>query len=116
MNPVEITFDSNEIVEDVSKYKRFKYRYLIQSLLFTSNLQNGTNIIFITCNGLSYAKEALINSKLCKTLGFVYLSQVKNWGLVKGESKRSQAIFVGSEYHMKSSHYAFAFINEITRR
>ena len=57
MNPVEITFDSNEIVEDVSKYKRFKYRYLNQSLLFTSNLQNGTSIIFIMCNGLSHAKE-----------------------------------------------------------
>ena len=57
MNPVEITFDSNEIVEDVSKYKRFKYRYLNQSLLFTSNLQNGTSIIFIMCNSLSYAKE-----------------------------------------------------------
>ena len=78
MNPVEITLDSNEIVEDLSKYKRFKYRYLIQSLLFTSNLQNDTNIIFMTRNDLSDAKEALINSKLCKTLGVVYLSQIKN--------------------------------------
>ena len=73
MNPVEITLDSNEIVEDLSKYKRFKYRYFIQSLLFTSNLQNDTNIIFMTCNNLSDAKEALINS-----LGVVYLSQIKN--------------------------------------
>ena len=77
MNPAEITFDSNEIVEDLSKYKIFKYRFLIESLLFSSNLQNDTDVIFITCNGLSDAREALINSKLYKALGAVYLSEEK---------------------------------------
>ena len=28
---------------------------------------------------------------------------------MKGESERSQTIFVDSEYHTKSSHYGFAF-------
>ena len=77
MNPVQITFDSNEIVEDLSKYKRFKYRFLIESLLFSSNLQNDTDVIFITCNGLSDAREALISSKLYKALGAVHLSEEK---------------------------------------
>ena len=110
MNPVEIMLDSNEIVEDLSKYKRFKYRFLIESLLFSSNLQNDTDLIFIKCNGLSDAREVLINSKLYKTFGVVYLSQIKNWDIVKGESKRSQTIFVDSKYHTKLSHYGFAFI------
>ena len=110
MNSVEITLDSNEIVEDLSKFKRSKYRFVIESSLFSSNLQNDTNIIFITCNGLSHARKALIiNSKLYKTLGVVYLSQIKNWDLVKGESKRSQVIFADSQYHTKSSHQGFAF-------
>ena len=61
MDPVEITLDSNEIVEDPSKYKRFKYRFLIESLLFSSNLENDTDLIFITCNGLLDAREALTN-------------------------------------------------------
>ena len=39
----------------------------------------------------------------------MYLSQIKKWDLVKGESERSQAVFVDSEYHTKSSHYGFAF-------
>ena len=39
----------------------------------------------------------------------MYLSQIKKWNLVKGESERSQTIFVDSEYHTKSSHYGFAF-------
>ena len=77
MNPAEITFDSNEIVEDLSKYKIFKYRFLIESLLFSSNFQNDTDVIFITCNGLSDAREALISSKLYKALGAVYLSEEK---------------------------------------
>ena len=64
MNPVKITLDSNEIVEDLSKYRKFKYRFLIQSLLLSSNLRNDTNVIFIMCNDLSDAREALINSKL----------------------------------------------------
>ena len=104
MNPVEIKLASNEIVEDLSKYKRF-------SLLFSSNLRNDTNIIFITCNGLSDEREALINSKLYKTLVVVYLSQIKNWDLVKCKSKRSQAVF-DSGYHTKSSHYGFVFITK----
>ena len=36
-------------------------------------------------------------------------SEKKNWSLIKGESKRSQAVFVDSEYHTKSSHFSFAF-------
>ena len=102
MNPVEITLDSNEIIEELSKYK-FKYRFLVENLLFSSNMQNETDVIFIMCNGLSDARETLINSKLYKTLGVVYLSEVKDWKLVKGKSKRLQAVFVDLEYHTKSS-------------
>ena len=71
-----------------------------------------TDAIFITCNGLSDARQALIYSKLYETLGVVYLSQIKNWDLVKVESNRSRAIFVDSEYHTKSSHYGFVFITK----
>ena len=39
----------------------------------------------------------------------MYLSEVKDWKLVKGESKRWQTVFVDSEYNTKSSHYAFVF-------
>ena len=61
MDSAEITLDSNEIVENLSKYKRFKYSLLIESLSFSSNLQTNTHLTFITCNGLSDAREALIN-------------------------------------------------------
>ena len=59
MDSAEITLDSNGIVENLSKYKRFKYSFLIESLSFSSNLQRNTHLTFIT--GLSDAREALIN-------------------------------------------------------
>ena len=66
-------------------------------------------MIFVACDGLTEAKSALINSKLCKTLGVVYLSEIKNWDLIKNDSKRAQAVFVDFEHHLSAFHFAFAF-------
>ena len=109
LNPIDVSLDSNDIIRKLVKYKKFKYRFLIENLLFSSNLENNTNVIFVTCDCLSDAKEDLINSKIYKTLSVVYISEIKNWNLVKGESKRLQAVFVDSEYHTESSHFGFAF-------
>ena len=68
-----------------------------------------TDVIFLCCNGLSNAKEALIGSELKKFLGVTYLSKVPNQSLVKGQTKRSQTIFVDSEFQTKPSHLAFVF-------
>ena len=78
MNPIEVTLDSNEIIERLAIYKKYKYRFLVENLLFSTNLENDTDVIFITCDGVSDAKDALINSKIYKTLGLVYLSVIKN--------------------------------------
>ena len=45
-------------------------------------------------------------------LEVVYLSKIKDWNLITAESKRSQAVFVDSEYHTKLSHFGFAFYNK----
>ena len=63
LDPIDVSLDSNDIIENLVKHKKFKYRFLIENLLFSSNLENDTNVIFITCHGLSDSKEALINSK-----------------------------------------------------
>ena len=114
INPIEVTLDSNEIIERLSTCKKYKYRFLDVNLLFSSNLENDTDLICITSDGLSDVKGAviIINSKIYKTLGVVYLPEIKNWNLIKGKSKRSQAVFVYSEYHAKSSHFAISFISK----
>ena len=109
INPIEVSIDSNYIIERLAKCKKFKYRFLIENLLFNTNLEKDIDVIFVTLDGLSDAKEVLINSKIYKTLAVVYIPEIKNWNLVKGESKRSQAFFVESEYHTKSSHFSLAF-------
>ena len=81
----------------------------MENFLFSSNFTNETDVIFLCCDGLSNAKEAVINCELKKVLGVTYLSKVPNWSLAKGQTKRSQAIFVDSEFQTKPSHLAFAF-------
>ena len=73
-----MNLDLNDVIEKLWNYEKFKYRFLIENLLFSSNLENSTNVIFVTCNGLTNEKDALINSKIYKTLGVVYLSKIKN--------------------------------------
>ena len=86
INPIEITINSNNVVETLSHYKKYKFRFIIESLLFSTRVQNNTKVIFITCDGLTEAKSALINLKLYKTLGIVYLSEIKNWDLIENSS------------------------------
>ena len=81
----------------------------MKNFLFSSNFTNETDFIFLCCDGLSNAKEALINSELRKVLGVTYLFKVPNWSLAKGQTKRSQAVFVDSVFQTKPSHLAFAF-------
>ena len=42
-------------------------------------------------------------------MGVTYLSKVPIWSLTKGQTKRSQATFVDSEFQTKPSHLAFVF-------
>ena len=74
------------------------------------NFENNTDVIFVSNEGLSNANKALINSKLQNVLGVCYLHELKSWKEVRGQPKRSQAIFVDSEQQQKASHLAFAFI------
>ena len=42
------------------------------------------------CDGLLKAKTALVNSKLYNMLGAVYLSELKDWYLIKNKFKKSE--------------------------
>ena len=110
INPLTISISSDTIIQELSKYKKYRYRFVLESLLFSSNFENNTDVIFVSSEGISNAKEALINSKLQNVLGVCYLHKLKSWEEVRGQLKRSQAIFVDSEQQQKASRLAFAFI------
>ena len=78
VNPIEVSLDSNSLINELIKYKKYKYRFVIENLLFSSSIKNDTQVIFLLCDRLKSAKEAFINSKLYKTLGVVYLNEMRN--------------------------------------
>ena len=94
LNPIHININSENIIRKLLKYKNYRYRFLLQSLLFSSNILNETDVIFLTTNGLNKAKEVLFNvesgsSNLEPAVGVCYLSEIENWEIIKGQSKRT---------------------------
>ena len=71
------------------------------------------DVILLISNGLNNAKKALIKQNIESTLGVCFLSKIKDWDIIKGQSKRSQAVFSYSEdIGQKTAHIAFAFITK----
>ena len=110
LNPVYLSINSDVIIQKLTKYKIYRYRFVLQSILFSSNIENKTDVFLIVSNGLNKAKKALINKSLESTLGICHVTEIKDWEIIKGQSKRSQAVFSDSEdIGATTSHIAFAF-------
>ena len=76
INPINIQITYAETQNKLLFYvNRYKYRFIANSLLFSSSIQKDTNVIFITKNGLNKAKEILINEKLFQGIGVIYTSK-----------------------------------------
>ena len=79
-------------------------------MIFNSNITNDTDSIFLISDGLNDAKKIFIKDKLEYGLGICYLSEIKDWEIIKGQSKRVQAVFIESEnFYGQSSHLSLAF-------
>ena len=110
LNPVHIHIKSEKIIRKLMLKKKNKYRFVLTSLIFSSNIINNTETIFLISNGLNDAKKIFINDSLEYGVGVCYLSQIENWKLIKGQSKRVQVIFGDSEkFAGQSNHFAFTF-------
>ena len=111
LNPIYISINSDIVIQKLTKYKNYRYRFVLQSILFSSNIENETDVILVVSNGLNNAKKVLINKNLESTLGICFLTEIKDWDIIKGQSKRSQAVFSDSEDidGSRTSHFAFAF-------
>ena len=97
LNPIEISLDSNSLINELFKYKKYKYWFIIRNLLFSLSIKNDTKVIFMSRDALKNANEEFINSKLYRSLGVVYLIEVKNLDLIKGNWKSASVIFSDSE-------------------
>ena len=111
LNPVEINIHDSEIQGKLSRYgtQRYKYCFIIDSLLICSLVVQDTNVIFLICNGLNDARDSLIKGKLHKSIGVININEIKDWTKLKGESKWINIIFNDSENPTLAKHFPFAF-------
>ena len=110
LNPVEIKIDGNQILKILQRYQKdYKFRYILNVLLFSSGITNKANVLFITCNVSINAHYSLINGKSMKTLGIIHLNQIRNWDIVKDESKWINTTLTGSDYPLNADHFAVCF-------
>ena len=80
INPIRIKINNSEIQNALALYsKKYNYRFIANNLLFSSSIQQDTNVAFITKTGLNDAKEILINGKIFQEIAIIYLSEVSGW-------------------------------------
>ena len=80
VDPINIQINDSEIQNALAFYSsRYKYRFIANNLLFSSSIQQDANVIFPTTNGLNDTKDILINRKIVKGIGVIYLSEISRW-------------------------------------
>ena len=62
LNPVNISITSDNITQKLTKYKKYRFKFILESLLFSSNFENGTDVIFVSFKGLFGAVKITKNA------------------------------------------------------
>ena len=110
INPINIQIIDPQIQNTLLFYSnKYKYRFILNSLLSSSSVQKDTNAIFITTNGLNDAKEILINGKLVQGIGVIFTSEIEDWKNIKKTSDWVNVVLTDSQYPIEAKHFAFAF-------
>ena len=108
INPISVRIiDPNLQTKLLFYSKKYKYRFIANSLLFSSWIVKDTNVIFITTNGLNDAKDILINGKIFQGIGIIYVSEIENWEKIKQESHWTNVILTYSTCPIAAKHFAF---------
>ena len=110
LNPIDVNIKSETVIRKLMR-KKTKYKFVLRSMIFSSNVINETDTIFLLVEGLNDARKIFINDSLETGIGVCYLTEVKNWKLIKGQSKRVQVVFDDTEkFAGQSKHFAFNFV------
>ena len=109
ITPILVEIFGTEFQNKLRFYsKRFKFRFIADSLLFSPSIQNESNVIFLSVNGLNEAKYILINCKLYQVIGQINLSEIENWDKIQ-TTAWINAKLNNSEYLLNAKHFALAF-------
>ena len=109
LNPLEVNLNSNYLSKIIHDYKGYIFEVRLINILFSSNITNDTQNIFITCQNLTSANKALINDKIYYLLGIINLNEIKQWNEMKGKSLYVNAKIDDSHYMQTAKPFGFAF-------
>ena len=110
INPISVKIIDSYLKNKLIFYsKKYKYRFIANSLFFSLAIKENTNAIFITTNGLNDAKHILINGKLFQGIGTIYISEIENWDKIKNKSHWTNVILTDTAFPIVAKHFAFAF-------
>ena len=113
LNPISITIQSNDINAYLTRYSKYKYRFIITDLLFNTSFANETFVICIRTNGLVNSKKSIIDGKIYKCLGQVNINEIDGWEKLKGKGKWVNIVFNNSELNPTAvKHFAYGFVTK----
>ena len=112
LNPIEIKITDSDVFKELiyKKNQRIKYRFIPNSILFSSSVQEETELIFLTVTGLNEARDIFINGKLYKAIGCIFANEIEGWdNLKKSTSNWVSCKLTNSKYPFGAKHLAFEF-------
>ena len=116
LNPIDIKITDSDVFKELiyKKNQRIKYRFIPNSILFSSSVQEETEIIFLTVTGLNEARDIFINGKLYKASGCIFTNEIEGWdNLKKTTSNWVSCKLTNSKTPFGVKHLGFEF--DITR-
>ena len=112
LNPLDIKIIDNEIFKKLifKENRRIKYRFIPNSILLSSSVQEETQVIFLTVSDLNEARDILINGKVYKAIGCIFTNEIEGWDKIKKTTSNWVSCkLTNSRYPHAAKHLAFVF-------
>ena len=112
LNPLDIKITDNETFKKLifKENRRIKYRFIPNSILSSSSVQEETQVIFLTVSGLNEARDILINGKVYKAIGCIFTNEIEGWDKIKKKTSNWVSCkLTNSRYPHAAKHLAFVF-------
>ena len=113
LNPLTIQVIDANIRKGIALYARsnyrYKFRFIANSLLFSSAIKGDTKTIFLVSNELVDAKYILINGKFFQAIAAIYKSEIENWLQIKKQSHWVNVKLTDAIIPIAAKDFAFGF-------
>ena len=113
LNPIEIQITDSDIFKELTLLtdRRIKYRFVPNSILLSSSVQEETEVIFLIVTGLNEARDILLNGKKLKAIGCIYTNEIEGWDQTKKvTSNWISCKLSNSKYPLGTKHLGFEFV------